>query len=88
MDPSDRQRDDAHMPRLTDLELETCARALGALAYHEGSSAEKISDPALRAPVQLRAQCAAALAERFETGANKAASVVSLDVADTRGSPQ
>jgi hypothetical protein len=53
-------------PRLTDFELETCARALRALAYHEGSSAEKISDPALRVPVQKRAQCAQALAERFE----------------------
>jgi hypothetical protein len=32
----------------------------------KGSSAERISDPALRAPVQKRAQCAAKLAERFE----------------------
>jgi hypothetical protein len=54
------------MPRLTDYELETCARALRALAFQEGSSAERISDPALRAPVQQRAKCAEALAERFE----------------------
>jgi hypothetical protein len=53
-------------PRLTDFELETCARALRALAFQESSSAEKISDPALRAQVQKRAQCAAALAEKFE----------------------
>jgi hypothetical protein len=53
-------------PRLTDFELETCARALRALAFQEGSSAEKIGDAALRAPVQKRARCAAGLAERFE----------------------
>jgi len=53
-------------PRLTDYELETAARACRALARVERESAEKINDPALRAPVQQRAQCAAALAERFE----------------------
>jgi hypothetical protein len=53
-------------PQLTDYELETAARACRALAHVERESAEKISDPALRAPVQQRAQCAAALAERFE----------------------
>jgi uncharacterized membrane protein YhaH (DUF805 family) len=51
---------------LTDYELETVARACRALAHREKEDAEKISDPALRAPVQQRAQCAAALAERFE----------------------
>jgi hypothetical protein len=57
----------AAMPRqLTDYELETIARACRALAYVERQSAEKINDPALRGPVQQRAQCAAALAERFE----------------------
>jgi hypothetical protein len=53
-------------PQLTDYELETIARACRALAHVERESAEKISDPALRAPVQQRAQGAAALAERFE----------------------
>jgi hypothetical protein len=53
-------------PQLTDYELETAALACRALAHVERESAEKISDPALRAPVQQRAQCAAALAERFE----------------------
>ena len=53
-------------PQLTDYELETAARACRALAHVERESAEKISDPALRAPVQQRAECAAALAERFE----------------------
>jgi hypothetical protein len=57
----------AGMPsQLTDYELETAARACRALAHVERESAEKISDPALRTPVQQRAQCAAALAERFE----------------------
>lgn len=60
------------MPPLTDFELETCARALRALAFHEGSSAEKIGDAALRAPVQKRAKCAAELAERFEAARKKA----------------
>jgi hypothetical protein len=52
-------------PKLSDYELETSARACRALAHVERESAEKICDPALRGPVQQRAQCAAALAERF-----------------------
>ena len=52
-------------------DLETAARACRALAHVERESAEKISDPALRAPVQQRAQCAAALAERFERARKK-----------------
>jgi len=54
------------MPALTDYELETAARACRALAYREQKSAKTISDPSLRQPVQERARCAAALAERFE----------------------
>jgi hypothetical protein len=42
-------------PRLDDYELETAARACRALAHIEPESAEKISDPALRASVQQRA---------------------------------
>ena len=53
-------------PKLTDYELETAARACRALAHREGEDAAKISDPTLRGPVQQRAQCAAALAERFQ----------------------
>ena len=53
-------------PQLTDYELETVARACRAPAHVERESAEKISDPALRAPVQQRAECAAQLAARFE----------------------
>jgi hypothetical protein len=52
--------------KLTDYELETAARACRALAHREGEDALKISDPALRAPAAKRAQCAGALAERFE----------------------
>ena len=72
MDACTRRRDDARMPRLTDYELETCARALRALAHQEASSAERISDPALRASVQKREQCAAELAERFERARKRA----------------
>jgi hypothetical protein len=52
--------------RLTDYELETAARARRAPAHRERESAETISDPSLRRPVQERARCTAALAERFE----------------------
>ena len=58
-------------PQLTDYELETAARACRALAHVEPEIAEKISDPALRAPVNKRAQCAAALAELFEKARKK-----------------
>jgi len=51
---------------LTDYELETVARACRAPAHRERESAETISDPSLRMPVQKRAECAAALTERFE----------------------
>jgi hypothetical protein len=59
-------------PQLTDYELETAARACRALAHVERESAEKIRDPALREPVNKRAQCAAELAERFERARKKA----------------
>jgi hypothetical protein len=52
--------------------METIARACRALAHVERQSAEKISDPALRVPVQQRAQCAAVLAERFEKARRRA----------------
>jgi hypothetical protein len=59
-------------PKLTDYELETAARACRALAHREGEDSAKISDPALRGPVQERGKCAAALAERFERARKKA----------------
>jgi hypothetical protein len=43
-------------PKLRDYEPETAARACGPTAHREGEGAAKISDPALRAPVQPRAQ--------------------------------
>jgi hypothetical protein len=58
---------------LTDYELETAARGCRALAYREQESAKAISDPALRAPVQKRADCAAALAEGFEAARKRSA---------------
>lgn len=58
-------------PQLTDYELETAARACRALAHVERESAEKISAPALREPVNKRAHRAAALAEKFEAARKK-----------------
>ena len=60
-------------PRLTDYEVETAARACRALAHREQESATSISDPSLRQPVHQRAQCAAALAERFEAARKRSA---------------
>jgi hypothetical protein len=48
------------------MSFETIARACRALGHREAEDAAKISDPALRKPVEQRAQCAAVLAERFE----------------------
>jgi hypothetical protein len=70
----------AMAPQLTDYEMETIARACRALAHVERQSAEKISDTALRAPVQQRAQCAAALAERFESGEEAAVARLAFSV--------
>jgi len=71
--PSARGRIFAMPPQLTDYEMETIARACRALAHREGEDAAKITDPALRAPVRQRAQCAAALAERFERARKRSA---------------
>jgi hypothetical protein len=51
---------------LTDLELETAARACRALAYQEDHAAKRMENPAMRGPVENTAKRAAALAERFE----------------------
>ena len=42
------------------------------MAHRERESAETISDPSLRTPVQKRAECAAALAEWFEKARRRA----------------
>jgi hypothetical protein len=55
---------------LTDLELETAARACRALAYQEEQAAKQMENPGLRGPIENTAKRAAALAEKFE-GARK-----------------
>jgi hypothetical protein len=52
---------------LTDLELETAARACRALAYQEEQAAKRVENPGMRGPIENTAKRAAALAERFET---------------------
>jgi hypothetical protein len=51
---------------LTDLELETAARACRALAYQEGERAKKIENPTMREPLEANARRYAALAEKLE----------------------
>lgn len=55
---------------LTDLELETAARACRALAYAEEQAAKKTENPGLRGPIENTAKRAATLAGKFE-GARK-----------------
>jgi hypothetical protein len=74
MDVRSRWRDDWRMPQLdlTDLELETAARACRALAYQEGEAAKRMENPGMRGPVENTAKRAAALAEKFERARKKA----------------
>lgn len=51
---------------LSDLELETAARACRAMAYQESERAKKMENPGMRGPIENTAKRAAALAERFE----------------------
>ena len=51
---------------LTDLELETAARACRALAYQEELAARTMENPSMRAPIESTARRAAALAEKLE----------------------
>jgi hypothetical protein len=51
---------------LTDLELETAARACRALAYQEDQAAKKMENPSMRGPIENTSKRAAALAEKFE----------------------
>jgi hypothetical protein len=57
---------------LTDLELETAARACRALAYQEELAAKKMENPGMRGPIENTAKRAAALAEKFEAARKKA----------------
>jgi hypothetical protein len=68
MDVRSEQRDDSRMPPLdlSDLELETAARACRAMAYQEGEAAKKMENPTMRGPIESTAKRAAALAEKFE----------------------
>jgi hypothetical protein len=73
MDTHDRRRDDCTMPLdLTDLELETAARACRSLAYQEGEAAKRLENPTVRAPIEGTAKRAAALAEKFEAARKRA----------------
>jgi hypothetical protein len=51
---------------LTDLELETAARACRALAYQEEQAAKRMENPGMRGPIENTSRRAAALAEKFE----------------------
>jgi len=57
---------------LTDLELETAARACRSLAYREGEAAKRLENPTVRAPIEGTAKRAAALAEKFEVARHRA----------------
>jgi hypothetical protein len=74
MDARRRQRDDARMAALdlTDLELETAARACRALAYQESLAAKRLENPTIRGPIEGTAKRAAALAEKFEAARKRA----------------
>jgi hypothetical protein len=62
---------------LTDLELETAARACRSLAYQEGEAAKRLENPTVRAPIEGTAKRAAALAEKFEAARLKRRAEVS-----------
>ena len=57
---------------LTDLELETAARACRALAYQEGERAKKMESPTTRGPIENTVKRAAALAEKLEAARRNA----------------
>jgi hypothetical protein len=57
---------------LTDVELETAARACRAMAYQEGERARNMENPTLRAPIEDAEQRYAALVQKFEAAGKKA----------------
>jgi len=57
---------------LTDLELETAARACRALEYQEGEAAKRMENPDMRVPIENTAKRAAALTEKFERARKRA----------------
>jgi hypothetical protein len=56
---------------LTDLELETAARACRAMAYREEQAAKRMENPTTRGPIENTAKRAAALAEKLEAARRK-----------------
>jgi hypothetical protein len=58
---------------LTDIELETAARACRALAYQEELAARKMENPSMRGPIENTAKRAAVLAEKFEAARKRSA---------------
>lgn len=56
---------------LTDLELETAARACRALAYQQEQAAKRIENPSLSGPIEDTAKRAAPLAKKFEDARKK-----------------
>jgi hypothetical protein len=57
---------------LTDIELETAARACRAMAHQEGGRAKKIENPTVRAPLENSARRYAALAQKLEAARKRA----------------
>jgi hypothetical protein len=51
---------------LTDLELDTPARACRTMVYQEGKRAKKMENPTMRGPVENTAKRYAQLVEKFE----------------------
>jgi hypothetical protein len=51
---------------LTDLELETAARACRALAYQEELAAKRMENPGMHGPIENTANRAGAPAQKFE----------------------
>jgi hypothetical protein len=54
------------MPKLTDAELETVARACRAFAHQERERIKRMENPGMREIAERTADRAATLAERFE----------------------
>jgi hypothetical protein len=56
---------------LTDLDLDTAARACRALASQEELAAKRMQNPGMRGPIKNTARRAAARAEKFEAARKK-----------------
>jgi hypothetical protein len=56
---------------LTDVELETAARACRAMAYQEAERARNLENPTVRGPIESAAKRYAALAKKLEAARAK-----------------